>query len=177
VVRGAALAASLLALAASCSSSHHAAGSSSPTTTNPLATPNSIPYEVGERMGLPNGWIVEVTKVHQPYVNPSLPAPRSGREYVAVDVMLQNRGSSRPTLDAGKVFSFGDSDGKVDPVIPVPGQPNGLDGVYPPTKSRTGRLVFDVPSTAQLRMAMNGPLIGTQYSIFTIVPPKVGPGD
>jgi hypothetical protein len=96
---------------------------------------------------------------------------------VAVDVMLENRGSSTATLDAAKVFSFGDSHGKVDPVVPVPGHGNGLDGAYPPSTTRTGQLVFDVPADAQLRMAMDGPLIGTQYSIFTIVPAQVGPGD
>ena len=114
VVRGVSVAACLLTLAAACSSSSHGtstattATSQGPSTTaDALHTPNSIPFVVGAKVGLPNGWLVEVAKVHRPYASP----------------------------------------------------------------------VLGVPTQAQLRMAMNGPLIGTQRSIFQIDPPTVAPGD
>jgi hypothetical protein len=164
-------------LAASCSSSGHAA--SPPTTTgptrssNPLETPNSIPFVIGERIGLANGWLVRVAKVHRPYTNPKLPALPSDREYVALDMQMENDGARTETVKATDLFSLGDSKHGVDPVVPVPGHPNGIDGAYPTKKFRQGQLVFAVPKQAQLRMAFNGPLIDTQQTIWTIDPPTV----
>src|SRR4051794_35828867 len=43
-----------------------------------LRTPNSIPFVIGTNVGLPNGWLVRVEKVHRPYMNPRLPWPRGG---------------------------------------------------------------------------------------------------
>jgi hypothetical protein len=180
LLRAASVAACLLTLGAACSSSSH--GASSTTTTSPgpsttadaLHTPNSIPFVVGAKVGLPNGWLVRVAKVHRPYTNPKLPAPPSGREYVALDMQMENDGGTTETVKAADLIQLGDSDGKVDPVVPVPGRANGIDGSYPTKQFRQGQLVFAVPKRAQLRMAFNGPLINTQQTIWTIDPPTVG---
>jgi hypothetical protein len=173
VLRVAAVGAGLLVLGAACSSSQHAA--SSPTTsTNPLETPNSIPFVVGAKVGLPNGWLVRVAKVRRPYTNPKLPALPSDREYVALDMQMENDGARTETVKATDLFSLGDSHRGVDPVVPVPGRPNGIDGAYPTKKFRQGQLVFAVPKQAQLRMAFNGPLVNTQQTIWAIDPPTVG---
>jgi hypothetical protein len=179
VLRGVALVAGLLALAAACSSSGHPASSATTTTTSPLDTPNSLPYAIQEKVAVGNGWLVDITNVHRHYVNPSLPSPKSGREYVAVDLWINNHSTSSPSprLNAAKVFSIGDSHRGVDRVVPVLGKASGLDGVYAPQQSRTGQLVFDVPTKAALRMAMDGPLIGAQRSIFLVDPPSYAPGD
>jgi hypothetical protein len=173
--RAASLAACLLTLAAACGSSSHSA-SSSTTTTNVPQTPNSVPFVVGAKVGLPNGWLVRVAEVHRPYTNPKLPALSSDREYVALDVQMENDGATTETVKATDLFSLGDSTRRVDPVVPVPGRANGIDGPYPTKKVRQGRLVFAVPKKAQLRMAMNGPLINTQQAIFLIDPPNFPPG-
>jgi hypothetical protein len=174
VLRGASVAVCLLTLAAACSSSSHGASSPTTTTADPLHTPNSIPFVVGAKVGLPNGWLVRVAKVHRPYANPKLPALPSDREYVALDMQMENDGARTETVKATDLFSLGDNTGKVDPVVPVPGHPNGIDGAYPTKKFRQGQLVFAVPKQAQLRMAFNGPLINTQQTIWTIDPPTVG---
>jgi hypothetical protein len=139
-----------------------------------LHTPNSIPFVVGAKVGLPNGWLVRVAKVHRPYANPKLPALPSDREYVALDMQMENDGARTETVKATDLFSLGDNTGKVDPVVPVPGHPNGIDGAYPTKKFRQGQLVFAVPKQAQLRMAFNGPLVNTQQTIWAIDPPTVG---
>jgi hypothetical protein len=178
MIRFVAAAAGLIVLVTGCSSSKHGASGGPTTSTNPLNTPNALPYAIQEKVAVGNGWLVDIMKVHRPYVNPKLPGPAAGREYVAVDLWINNRSTNHsPTLDVAKVFSLGDSTGKVDPVVPVPGSPSGLDGSYPPNTARTGRLVFDVPQKAALRMAMNGPLIGAQRSIFLVDPPSYQPGD
>ncbi len=180
-LRAIALTACLLALGAACAPTHPAASTpttpASPSTTNPNDTPNSIPYVVGERIGLPNGWLIRVGRVQRHYTAADLPAPPSGRQYVAVDISMQNQGDGTETVDAAKLFWLGDSTGKIDHVIRVPGHPNGLDGPYARNTSRSGRLVFEAPLHAELRMALDGPRIGTQQSIFQIYPPKVGPGN
>jgi len=180
VLRGASVVLGLLTLAAACSSSSHGtstattATSQGPSTTaDALHTPNSIPFVVGAKVGLPNGWLVRVATVHRPYTNPKLPDVSSDREYVALDIQMENDGGTTETVKAADLIQLGDSDGKVDPVVPVPGQPNGIDGAYPTKKFRQGQLVFAVPKQAQLRMAFNGPLIGTQQTIWTIDPPTV----
>jgi len=180
VLRGAAVAACLLTLAAACSSSSHGVSSSTttpegPTTTaDALHTPNSFPFVVGAKVGLANGWLVRVAKVHRPYTNPKLPALPSDREYVALDMQMENDGTRTETVKAADLFTLGDSTRRVDPVVPVPGHANGIDGPYPTKKFREGRLVFAVPKQAQLRMSLNGPLINTQQTIWTIDPPTVG---
>jgi len=178
LVRIVALASGLLVVAACSSSTHSASSTTTTTTTNPLDTPNSLPYAIQEKVAVGNGWLVDITKVHRPYVNPSLPPPAPGREYVAVDLWIENHGpSASPVLETAKVFSLGDSHGQVDPVFAVPGHPSGLDGSYPPNAARSGRLVFDVPTKTQLRMAMDGPLVGAQRSIFLVDPSSYRPGD
>src|SRR6516162_5148166 len=97
VLRGVALVAGLLALAAACSSSGHPASSATTTTTSPLDTPNSLPYAIQEKVAVGNGWLVDITNVHRHYVNPSLPSPKSGREYVAVDLWINNHSTSSPS--------------------------------------------------------------------------------
>jgi len=143
--------------------------------TFPIVGVHTLPKWLG--MPLSVLWIVAIMNVHRPYVNASLPDPGDARQYVALDLTIQNQGSLRPTLRSAKVFSLGDSDGKVDPVVAVPGRPNGLDGPFPPGTTRSGQLVFNVPARAQLRMAMDGPLIGTQRAIFLVDPPNLGPGE
>jgi len=171
------LALCLLTVAAACSSSDGSSGGSGTTTiatsstTDPDQTPNSIPYVVGDRIGLPNGWLVRVAGVHRPYTAKSQPPLASGKGYVAIDVTMDNEGTGTHTVYAPDVFSLGDSTGKIDPVVAVPGHPNGIDGAYAPGTSRSGQLVFAVPTEAKLRMAMDGPAIGTQRSIFLIDPP------
>jgi hypothetical protein len=174
VLRGASVAVCLLTLAAACTSSSHGGSSPTTTTTNVLRTPNSIPFVVGAKVGLPNGWLVRVAKVHRPYTNPKLPALPSDREYVALDMQMENDGARTETVKATDLFTLGDSHREVDPVVPVPGRPNGVDGAYPTKKFRQGQLVFAVPKQAQLRMAFNGPLVNTQQTIWTIDPPTVG---
>jgi hypothetical protein len=177
VWRAVALAACLLALGAACASTKKSSPTSpaSTSTTNPLNTPNSIPFEVGARAGLPNGWIVQIVKVHRPYADPRLPTLPSGRRYVALDLLVDNEGTTTETVNA-ELFWLGDSERHVDRVVAVPGRPNGLDGRYPPKTIRTGRLVFDVPAKAELRMVFEGARIGTQFTIFNVVPPTVSPG-
>ncbi len=85
-LRALALTACLLTVAAACSSARSAAPSTTPaskstatSTTDINETANSIPYNVGERIGLPNGWLVQIVKVRRPYANPRLPElPRAG---------------------------------------------------------------------------------------------------
>src|SRR4029077_5416562 len=96
VTRGAA---GLLVLAAACSSSHASSGATTSTTAGPLETPNSIPFDVGEKIGLPNGWIVGNQHVNRPYVTSKLPKPARGRQYVALDIAMENAGSNTETVN------------------------------------------------------------------------------
>ena len=140
VLRAASVAACLLTLAAACSSSSHGASTTTtegpPTTADVLHTPNSIPFVVGAKVGLPNGWLVRVAKVHRPYTNPKLPALPPGREYVALDMQMENDGTRTETVKAADLIQLGDNTGKIDPVVPVPGTSNGIDGPYPTKKFR-----------------------------------------
>jgi hypothetical protein len=181
-LRAVTLAAGFLTLGGACASKHEASSPSSTTTavtstTDPDQTPNSIPFNVGERVGLPNGWIVRIGRVHRPYAPDGLPALPAGRQYVAVDVSIKNDGTTTRTVNAAKLFWLGDSIGKVDHVVAVPNAPNGVDGTYAPQTKRSGRLVFDAPVKAELRMGMDGTLIGTQNAIFMVDPPNAGPSD
>jgi hypothetical protein len=177
-LRGFAGFACLIVLGAACSSSGNAADSNAATSTTTVEQkPNDIPFNVGDKIGLAGGWTVTITKVTRPFTNPQLAGLDEGREYTALDVTMQNRGTSTQDVDAAKVFSLGDSTGQIDEVVSVPGRPNGLDGIYAPEKERAGQLVFDVPVDAQLRMALDGTLIGSQHAIFMVDPPTVAPAD
>ena len=90
-------------------------------------------YNVGERIGLPNGWLVQIVKVRRPSANPRLPALPAGRQYVALDVAMSNQGTTTETVNAADLFWLGDSTGREDHVVAVPGDPDGLDGSYAPT--------------------------------------------
>jgi len=184
-LRTIAVASCLLVLAAACSSSHNAskaattttaAASSSTATSDPNLTPNSIPYVVGEKIGLPNGWLVTVVKVEKAYSNPSLKAVGAGQQYVAVDLTMQNQGPAAHNVNANALFTLVDSAHKSHYVVPEPGKPNGIDGEYPAGTTRSGRLVFAVPTGQNLGLILYGPRIGTQVSYFTIIPPTVPQG-
>jgi hypothetical protein len=173
----------VFAVAAACSSDNGPNSTNATTTsvatpsTTPEQRPNEIPFDVGARVGLYNGWTVTVAKVRRPFTNGRLAETPDGRQYVALDITVENRGTTTATLDAAEVFSLGDSTGQVDEVVPVPGRSNGLDGDYPPQRLRSGRLVFDVPVGADLRMAFDGTPLGSQHAIFMVDPPNVPPAD
>src|SRR4051794_27683148 len=80
-LRVAAVAAFGLTFAAACTSSHGTSSPGATTSRSPLDTPNSIPFEVGARVGLP-GWLVQIVKVHKPYANSELPLLPADRQYV-----------------------------------------------------------------------------------------------
>ena len=180
------LCAFMLALAVGCSSS---AKTSSPTTnaTAPSTTaanapttpapdpdliPNAIPFNVGERMGLPNGWLVEVTKVHRPFTHVGLAAAPAGQEWVAVDLTMQYNGTATHTVKAASLFALVDGAGQVHQVVRPPGGTNGIDGTYTRASNHAGQLVFLVPAAKTLKLTLDGPQIGTQRSIFQVDPPK-----
>jgi hypothetical protein len=178
-LRAGALSACLLVSATACASSKNDSSRSSTTnassahvtsTTNYLESPNEIPFEVGAKVGLPNGWTVRIARVHRHFSHARLPAAAAGHEYVALDIEMDNEGSNTETVKASELLTMGDDTGKVDPIVAAP---NGLDGSYPPGTDRSGQVVFEVPAQARLRMAMEGPLIGTKKTIFTVVPPTV----
>jgi hypothetical protein len=173
----------LTLLAAACSSGAHSATSdttestnaAASSTTDPNNTPNSIPYVVGEQIGLPSGWTVRVAAVHYPSSIPGLPAISAGERYVVVDLTMQNNGTTQYTVDANKLFTLTDTLHKTHFVMKQPGTPNGIDGSYPHGTMRSGKLVFTAPKRQQLGLILAGPTIGTQVSFFTIDPPNVPP--
>jgi hypothetical protein len=173
----------VLMLAAGCSSSSKGsstpttkASPSGPTTTiDPNLVPNVIPYVVGERIGLPNNWIIGVTKVHRPYTQTGLALLPSGRQYVAVDISMNYQGSATQTVKAADLFTMVDGNRDLHKPANAP-TPNGIDGTYKAGTTRSGRLVYAVPPKVRLALAMEGPKIGTQRSIFTIDPPTVPAG-
>jgi hypothetical protein len=184
-VRAISVAACLLTVAAACSSSHNtsnapttttAVASSSTATTDPNLTPNSIPYVVGEKIGLPNGWLVTVVKVEKAYSNPNLKAVGTGRQYIAVDLIMQNQGPAAHSVNANALFALVDSAHKSHYVVPEPGKPNGIDGEYPAGTTHSGRIVFAAPTDEDLGLILYGPKIGTQVSYFAIIPPTVPQG-
>ena len=170
----------LLTLAPACSSSNHASHASTTTTasaptatTDPDNTPNSLPYVVGEQIGLPHGWRVTVVKVEKSYSNPSLQPLGPGRQYVAIDIRMQNLGPAAHTVNANALFTLVDGLHKSNYVVPEPGKANGIDGTYPAGTTHSGRLVFSVPTGQDLGLILAGPRIGTQVSYFAIIPPTV----
>jgi hypothetical protein len=166
----------LLTIAAACSSSHKSAGPSTTanpvtSTTDPNLTPNSIPYVVGQQIGLPNGWRVTVTKVQQRYAAPGLRSVPAGREYVAIDIRMENQGPASHAVNADRLFTLVDSLHKSHYVVAQPGHANGIDGDYPAGTTHSGRLLFLTPTGTNLGLILYGPRIGTQVSYFAIIPP------
>jgi hypothetical protein len=183
-LRAITVAAFLLTLAAACSSSHKTsnapttttAASSSTATTDPDLTPNSIPYVVGEQIGLPHGWLVTVVKVEKAYSNPGLKPVGAGQQYVGIDIRMQNQGPAAHSVNANALFTLVDGLHKSHYVVPEPGKPNGIDGSYAAGTTRSGRIVFEAPTGQDLGLVMYGPRIGTQVSYFAIIPPTVPQG-
>jgi len=171
----------MLTLAVACSSSHSSAantttttGGSAPSTTgNPNDTPNSIPYVVGEKIGLPNGWLVTVAAVHLHDSPSGVPAAPAGQQYVAIDLTMENQGPGTYAVSADRLFTLVDTSHHEHFVVGQPGTTNGIDGRYPPGTTHSGRLVFSAPTGEDLGLVLYGPRIGTQISDFTIVPPTV----
>lgn len=179
----------VLVVAAGCSSSHGTAKASNTTvstsvststssaatstTANPMDIPNSIPYVVGEKIGLPNNWLVTVLDVHLHDAPAGLAPAGPGKQYVAIDLAMQYQGSTPYTVDANSLFTLVDAAHQELFVIPEPGTPNGIDGRYTHGTTRTGRLIFKAPIGQDLGLVLYGPRIGSQVSDFTIVPPTV----
>jgi hypothetical protein len=176
-VRTIAVGSCLLALLAGCSSSGRGSsasrrtGNATTSTIDPeLLTPNSVPFAVGYPTGLPNGWRVTITKVHRPYAASGLPALPAGRQYVAVDIAMDNEGTTH-SVNAARVFSMVDGS-QPHFAVTQRGQSNGVDGTYEHGTKRAGRLVFVVPTAKQLGLVLYGPAIGTKVSNFAIDPPS-----
>jgi len=168
----------IAALLASCSSSAStsaepaASSSSIPTvsiptgpTVDPNQQPNPIPYNVGERVGLPNGWLVQVTRVHRPYVAPGLPSVPAGQQFVGVDLTMDNEGAAAVTVSPRRVFKVNDASGTSHVVVSGAEGAKGLDGTYPPGVSKSGRLVFAVPVGSDLVMLLDGPVIHPAFRV------------
>jgi hypothetical protein len=176
----------IAALIASCSSSptkvtvpRSTSSSSIPAgpTVDPDQQPNAIPYNVGERIGLPNGWRVQVTRVHRPYVAAGLPSSPAGQQFVAVDLTMSNEGTAPVTVNARRIFTLTDASSRPHAVVAGAVGEKGLAGEYAPGVSRSGRLVFAVPVGQDLQMLLDGPAIHTQRSVFQIDPPTTPPRD
>jgi hypothetical protein len=143
------------------------------TTIDANLTPNSIPYVVGEPIGLPNNWVVTVTKVHRPFTATGMAAAPSGQQYVAVDLTMHYDGAKPVVVNAADLFKLVDSDEKLHDPEKQP-TANGIDATYKTNATHSGRLVFLVPADVKrLVLALDGPKIGTQRSIFTIDPPTL----
>ncbi len=174
----------LTLLAAACSSS--GGHTATPETSQPTAaavtsttdlnnTPNSIPYVVGEQIGLPNGWTVRVAAVHYPASIPGLAAITADERYVVIDLTMQNDGTANHHVAADALFTLTDSLHKSHFVIPRPGAANGIDGKYAPGAKHSGTIIFTAPKRQQLGLILAGPRIGTKLSFFTIDPRTVSP--
>jgi hypothetical protein len=140
---------------------------------DPNDTPNPIPFDVGEIPARPNGWRVGVTKVVRPLTASGLPALPAGQEYVGVDIIMMYDGSGGPeTVDARKLFGLRDQTGRGHAAITGAMGTTGLDGKYTAGSNHTGRMIFAVPVGKQLLMSLDGPVIGTQVTVFQIDPPN-----
>jgi hypothetical protein len=153
--------------------------SSRPTsgTLDPNAQPNPIPYNVGEMIGLPGGWRVEVTRVQRGFTTTGLGAPPAGQDHVAVDLHVINEEGPARQLRAAALFVLYDMSNAAHNVIALPGVANGLDGTFGPGTDRSGRLIFAAPLHSQLRMILDGQALGSQESVFQIDPPNAKPRD
>jgi hypothetical protein len=177
--------AAIAVVLAGCGSSHHpgASPTRATTTTAPPTTAdanqqyNPIPFNVGEVAGLPNGWSVQVAKVTRPFVAAGLAAAPASQQYVMVRMKMANLGLATVTVNAAKIFAIVDNANAQHAVVPVPGQPSGLDGSFASGVVRTGELIFAVPVGRRLQMLLDGPAIGTQRTVFQIDPPKTPPRD
>jgi hypothetical protein len=187
----------LIAVAlAGCSSSGHGASpatsstSGVSSTTAPTVPPaittapgdpdelvNPIPYNVGEKVGLPGDWTMQVAKVQRPFTAAGLPAPPSGEDYVAVDIALNYDGDAPVVVNARKILTIVDAAaGHHDPVSGTSGV-SGLDATYTAGAHHSGRAVFAVPVGKNLQLLLDGPAIHTQRSVFQIDPPRIKPID
>jgi hypothetical protein len=141
-------------------------------TGDPNETPNPIPYNVGEPIGLPNGWRMQVTRVHRPYAaTTGLTALSAGQQYVGVDLAMGNDGTAPVTVDSHKIFLVSDSAGGLHAVLKGAAGVKGLDGTYAPGARRSGSLVFAVPVGKDLQLLLDGPAIHTQKAVFQVDPP------
>lgn len=138
---------------------------------------NPIPFNVGEPIGLPNGWKILVTRVHRPYVAAGLPSLAAGQQYVGVDLTMTNNGEAPVAVNARRIFTLTEGSGRSDPVISAAAGATGIDGTYEPGTPRSGRLVFSVTPAQTLQMLLDGPAIHTKRSVFQIDPPTVPPID
>ena len=182
----------IAAAVASCSSAHSTAvppastssstgstlpGLSTTTPGDPDEQPNAIPYNVGERVGLPNGWQMQVTRVRRPFAAAGLPALPPGREYVSIDLTMTNNGEAPVRVSTRAIATLREPAGSHEIVGGAAGSTK-LDGTYAIGASRSGRVVFAVPvGSTPLQMFFDGPAIHTQRSVFQIDPPKVAPID
>ena len=146
-------------------------------TEDPNQVYNPIPFNVGDVVGLPNGWSLQVRKVKLSYAPAGLGAAPDGQQYVGVEIKMVHVGPEAVSVNATKIFTIADDRNGQHPAVAVAGHPNGLDGSYASGASRTGELVFAVPFGHKLRMLLDGPVIGTQRTVFQIDPPKVPPQD
>jgi hypothetical protein len=144
-------------------------------TEDPNQVYNPIPFNVGDVVGLPNGWSIQVRKVSLSYTPAGIAAAPDGQEYVGVEIKMVNGGTGTVSVNATAIFTIVDDRNGQHPA--VTGYPSGLDGSYAPGAGRAGELVFAVPYGHQLRMLLDGPAIGTQRTVFQIDPPKAPPHD
>ena len=148
------------------------------TTGDPNETPNPIPYNVGEPIGLVNGWRMQVTRVHRPYTpTAGLPALPSDQQYVGVDLTMGNDGTAPVTVDSHKIFTVTDAAGASSPPVNGAAGVKGLDGTYAPGDRRSGSLIFAVSVGKDLQLLLDGPLINTQKALFQVDPPTTPPRD
>jgi len=171
------------------SKSARPAPDSTPTTTSPSASGtspsdaqlneqlNSIPFDVGEIVGLPGDWRISVTAVHRPYTAGDLPPVRAGRTYIAVDIDMTYAGETPRRVDAARLFTLYDDTNAEHRLVRRPRAPVGVNGRYSSGTHRAGRLVFVAPVRRALRLVVEGPLIGSKRSLYSIDPPKVAPHD
>jgi hypothetical protein len=167
-----------LALAAACSSGSGTSAApgttSSPSTTaDPNLTPNSIPFVVGERIGLAGDWLVRVAAVNYPTSVPGLDPISTNERYVVIDLEMQYNGAAEHTVDVAKLFTLTDSSQQSHDVLAQPGRPNGIDGRYTRGTSHTGKLIFTAPKQQQLGLILYGLPIGSKVAYFAIDPPTV----
>ena len=83
-----------------------APAASTTTPGDPDQQPNAIPYNVGERIGLPNGWQMQVTRVRRPFAAAGLPALPPGREYVCIDLTMSNHGDAAVTVNTRAIITL-----------------------------------------------------------------------
>jgi hypothetical protein len=144
---------------------------------DPDQTPNPIPFDVGEIAARSGGWLVGVTHVVRPLGDAALPSLPAGQEYVGVDIKMSYAGASPVTVSSRDVFGVNDVTGKGHAAISGAKGTTGLDGTYSSGTTKTGRMIFAVPTGKQLLMLMNGPAIKTQNTVFQVDPPTHPPVD